>query len=49
MKVEFLEIAKQELNDAFEWYESLITGLGYEFINEVDTSIFTISAFKLFI
>jgi plasmid stabilization system protein ParE len=45
MKVEVLDIAQQELNDAFEWYESLNSGLGYEFISEVDTSIITILAF----
>lgn len=45
MNVEFFGIAKQELDDAFEWYESLNSGLGYEFIKEVDNSIAIISAF----
>jgi len=45
MNVEFLEIARQELNDAIEWYESVNSGLGFEFWDEVDKSISSITAF----
>ena len=45
MEVEFLEIAKAELDDAFEWYESLKKGLGFEFNKEVDKSILSIISF----
>ena len=45
MRVEFFEIAKKEMEEAFEWYESLNSGLGYEFFKEADNSISTISKF----
>lgn len=36
MKIRFLSIAGQELDDAFAWYERQSAGLGYEFLDEVD-------------
>ena len=34
MKVRFLEAAQQELDEAHEWYEVQVTGLGIKFIEE---------------
>ncbi|MDA8124052.1 MAG: type II toxin-antitoxin system RelE/ParE family toxin [Deltaproteobacteria bacterium] len=39
MKVRFLELAQCELDDAFQWYEEQMQGLGRELLNEVDGSI----------
>ena len=47
MKVKFLKIAETELNDAFEYYESLQSGLGYRFITEVELSKTRICNFPL--
>ena len=35
VKVEFLEVAQQELDDAFEYYEYQQDGLGFRFVQEV--------------
>ena len=39
MTYKFLDIAKIELDEAFEYYETLQIKLGYRFINEVKGSI----------
>ncbi|MEI6150787.1 MAG: type II toxin-antitoxin system RelE/ParE family toxin [bacterium] len=39
MKVRFLFTAERELQDAFEWYENQVPGLGAELIVEVDRSV----------
>jgi hypothetical protein len=39
MKIRFLPIAEWELDDAFEWYEQQVPGLGYEFLDEMDRTI----------
>lgn len=39
MKIEFLEPAQAELDEAFLWYEEQRQGLGYEFIDEVDEAL----------
>lgn len=39
MNVEFLNIAERELDDAFEYYESMYQGLGSKFISELESSI----------
>ena len=38
MKVTFLKIAEAELDDAFEYYESVQSGLGFRFLTEVELS-----------
>ncbi|OQK18576.1 hypothetical protein AU255_12410 [Methyloprofundus sedimenti] len=38
MKVTFLKIAATELDDAFEYYESVQNGLGFRFLTEVELS-----------
>ncbi|TXL00495.1 hypothetical protein BMR02_05515 [Methylococcaceae bacterium HT1] len=38
MKVTFLKIAEAELDDAFEYYESVQNGLGFRFLTEVELS-----------
>ncbi|HOX40214.1 MAG TPA: type II toxin-antitoxin system RelE/ParE family toxin [Candidatus Brocadiia bacterium] len=45
MNVFFLSIARQELDDAFVWYESQSGGLGYEFLDEVDRVIRRVNSF----
>ena len=39
MKVRFLTPASIELAEAIEYYEDQRTGLGYEFLSEVDTAV----------
>lgn len=45
MKIEFLEQAQAELDDAFNWYEAQQEKLGYQFLNEVDAAIRRMIAF----
>lgn len=45
MKVLFLHPAEIELDDAFEYYQSIMNGLGYRFIEEVSHSINRIKSF----
>jgi hypothetical protein len=35
MRISFLELAEFELNDAFEYYQTVIDNLGYEFVKEI--------------
>jgi plasmid stabilization system protein ParE len=39
MKIRFLTLAQQELDDAVAWYESQQPGLGLQFLNEIDRTI----------
>lgn len=47
MNVDFLEIAKIELDDAINWYNDLNENLGYEFFKEVENSLKSILSFPL--
>lgn len=47
MRVRFLELAQQELDDAFSWYEEQMPGLGRELLDEVDRSIRRIARWPL--
>jgi plasmid stabilization system protein ParE len=47
MRVRFLELAQQELDDAFSWYEEQMPGLGRELFDEVDRSIRRIARWPL--
>ncbi len=38
-KVEFTKLAQLELDDAFEYYESHLLGLGTRFISEVNAGL----------
>ncbi|MCC2605974.1 type II toxin-antitoxin system RelE/ParE family toxin [Planctobacterium marinum] len=38
-KVEFTKLAQLELDDAFEYYESQLVGLGTRFISEVNAGL----------
>ena len=38
MKVTFLKVAEAELDDAFKYYESVQSGLGFRFLTEVERS-----------
>ena len=39
MTVLFLEPARQELDDAFSWYEDQRAGLGRDFLDEMDRAV----------
>jgi plasmid stabilization system protein ParE len=39
MKIEFLELAQTELDQAFEWYETQQKDLGVQFLNEFDSAV----------
>ncbi len=45
MKIDFLEAAQSELDDAFEWYEAQQKNLGVQFIGEFNAAIKRISAY----
>ena len=47
MKAVFLKIAEAELDDAFEYYESVQSGLGFRFLTEVELSNSRIQQFPL--
>ena len=47
MKVVFLKVAEAELDDAFEYYESVQSGLGFRFLTEVELSNRRIQQFPL--
>ncbi len=38
MKVKFFDVAQLELDEAFEYYESFQSGLGYRFLDELNHS-----------
>lgn len=45
MKVDFLDLARREMDDAFDWYEAQVPGLGYELLLEVDRVVGRILAY----
>jgi plasmid stabilization system protein ParE len=45
VNLRFLSSARQELDDAFVWYERQSPGLGYEFLDEFDRTIHRIRAY----
>ena len=45
MKIEFLEPAQIELDEAFNWYECQQLNLGIQFLNEFDAAIRRVIAF----
>lgn len=45
MKVDFLDLARREVDDAFDWYEAQVPGLGYELLMEVDRAVGRILAY----
>ena len=44
MNVRFLSPAAQELDDAYQWYEDQLPGLGIEFLAEIDEAVHRITA-----
>ena len=46
MKIEFLDAAEIELDDAFKWYEAQQKNLGVQFLTEFDAAIRRISAIQ---
>ena len=47
MKVNFLKVAETELDDAFEYYESMQSGLGFRFLTEVELAKARITKFPV--
>ncbi|MDO8757468.1 MAG: type II toxin-antitoxin system RelE/ParE family toxin [Elusimicrobiota bacterium] len=47
MKVRLLAVARQELDDAVAWYDEQATGLGREFLDEIDRSVRRAAVFPL--
>ena len=47
MTVQFLVLAQKELDDAVDWYNGQATGLGREFLDEVDRAIRRIVSFPM--
>jgi len=47
MKIQFLELAQKELDDAFEYYEYQQADLGYRFVQEVYNTIELIRTYPL--
>ena len=45
MKIEFLEAAQAELDEAFNWYQAQQLNLGVQFLTEFDSSIRRICAY----
>lgn len=45
MKIDFLDLTRRELDDAFDWYEAQVPGLGYDFLSEVDRAVGRILAY----
>jgi hypothetical protein len=45
MKIRLLKIAQQELDEAVEWYNQQVVGLGLEFLDEFDDSVKLVAAF----
>ena len=39
MKIKFLKLAQVELDDAFDYYESQLSGLGFRFQSEIAKSL----------
>ena len=47
MKVRFLKPAQSEIDDAFAWYDSQSSGLGTQFLDNIDRAIRRIAAYPL--
>ncbi|MBI4060411.1 MAG: type II toxin-antitoxin system RelE/ParE family toxin [Elusimicrobia bacterium] len=47
MKVRLLAVARQELDDAVAWYDGQATGLGREFLVEIDRAVRRAAAFPM--
>jgi plasmid stabilization system protein ParE len=45
VNIRFLAVARQELDDAVDWYESQSPGLGYEFLDELDRVVRRIKSY----
>jgi plasmid stabilization system protein ParE len=47
MKVRFLSLAQQELDDAVAWYSNQAAGMGKEFLDELDRAVRRVVAYPL--
>jgi len=39
MEVNFLPIAQMEIDDAFDWYEKQVIGLGYDLLDALNDTL----------
>jgi plasmid stabilization system protein ParE len=44
-QVRFTRAAQREMDDAYDWYEAQLPGLGTEFLTEIDKAVRRIAAF----
>ena len=47
MKVNFLSLAQKELDDAVAWYNEQASGLGIEFLDELDRAVRRAATFPM--
>jgi plasmid stabilization system protein ParE len=47
VKVSFLSLAQKELDDAVAWYSEQASGLGIEFLDELDRAVRRAATFRL--
>lgn len=47
MKISLLALAQQELDDAVAWYNEQATGLGQEFLDELDRAVRRVVTFPI--
>ena len=47
MRVRFLAVARQELDDAVVWYDEQAIGMGREFLDEIDRAVRRAATFPL--
>jgi hypothetical protein len=47
MKIRFLSLAHQEVNDAVRWYEEQAEGLGRDFLDELDRVVRLVKSYPL--
>lgn len=45
MKISFLKLAQQEVDDAVVWYDSQLSGLGIRFLDDLDRAVRRISLY----
>ena len=45
MKISFLSLAQKELDDAVIWYDEQASGLGTEFLDELDRAVRRVACF----
>jgi hypothetical protein len=47
MKIRFLSLANQEIDDAVRWYEEQVEGLSRDFLDELDRAVRLVRIYPL--